>query len=403
MAKIADVQEVSRTLLIPYERNAKIHSEEQVEKIANSIKEFGFVSPCLIDRDYNIIAGHGRVMAAELLGLEKIPCVFIEGLSEEQRRAYILADNRLTELGDWDMEIVDLELNELNDLNFDISVTGFELEFEDEPKEIIEDEIPENVPTRCNLGDIWQLGDHRLLCGDCTDEKSIRALMGSVTADISITSPPYGMGNSAKIRDHYEPGKENRGSLYIEHDDDPDTWFDLMTASFAQMKRASVAQFINVQMLANNKRSLISWVFDNVESFVDVIVWDKTRSAPQMHKNVLNNQFEFVFIFSNVIGSRVIPFGQFHGNISNIIELSVGQNEFADIHRAVYPVELPAKIMGIASEAETVLDVFGGTGTTLIACEQLGRKCYMMELDPHYCDVIIERWEKFTGEKAVKL
>lgn len=135
MAKIAEVQEVSRTKLKPYERNAKKHSSEQVEKIARSIKEFGFLSPCLIDRDFNIIAGHGRVMAAETLGMETVPCVFVEGLTEEQRRAYILADNRLTELGGWDDELVEAELRALQEVGFDIDVTGFELNLDEGPED----------------------------------------------------------------------------------------------------------------------------------------------------------------------------------------------------------------------------------------------------------------------------
>lgn len=145
----------------------------------------------------------------------------------------------------------------------------------------------------------------------------------------------------------------------------------------------------------------MQFVFDNVDSLVDIIVWDKKKAPPQMQKNILNNQFEFIFIFSNDNNSRTVPFGNFHGNINNIIELSCGQNEYSEIHRAVYPVELPTNIMKIANNAETVLDVFGGTGTTLIACEQLDRRCYMCELDPHYCDVIINRWETLTGREAV--
>ena len=194
MAKIAEVQEVSRGLLKPYERNAKIHSEEQVKKIADSIKEFGFVNPVLIDRDYNIIAGHGRVMAAKKLEMESVPCVFVEGLTEAQRKAYILADNRLGELADWDMDLVNMELEALNDMDFDISLTGFEMpEIKVEDSEIIEDDAPEEVDTRCKIGDLWQMGGHRLICGDSTDITVIDRLMDGVKADMVFTDPPYGM------------------------------------------------------------------------------------------------------------------------------------------------------------------------------------------------------------------
>ena len=167
MAKIADVQEVAVTLLKPYEQNAKIHGKEQIKKIKDSIKEFGFLTPCLIDGDYNLIAGHGRVMAAKEVGMETVPCVFIEGLTEAQRRAYILADNRLGELGEWDMDIVNTELIALDDMDFDIELTGFEMP--EETPEIIEDDYDEDSTPeepRVQLGDLWQLGDHRLICGD---------------------------------------------------------------------------------------------------------------------------------------------------------------------------------------------------------------------------------------------
>ena len=404
MGKIAEVREVTLTKLVPYERNAKKHSLDQIEKIAAIIEEFGFVSPCLIDQDYNIIAGHGRVLAAEFLGLEKVPCVFIEGLTDEQRRAYILADNRLTELGDWDMELVDLELADLDAEGFDVSLTGFDWEavteintFDDEYEGTGREDID------IKAGDVFQLGEHRLMCGDSTDPDDVKILMDGALADIAVTSPPYGLGDTAKLRDHYVPGAETRKTLYRENDDATDEWADLIGASFRTMQGVTHAQFVNVQMLAGNKRDMIGWVADNVDTFCDVIIWDKGPGAPQMHDNVLNNRFEFVFVFSNDNNSRVIPFAQFHGNESNVIEITHGTNEFADIHGAVFPVELPAKIIRLAKNAQSVLDPFGGTGTTLIACEQLDRKCYMMELDPYYISVIIDRWEQFTGEKAVKL
>ena len=158
MGKIAKVQEVSLQKLKPYENNAKIHGAEQIRKLKSSIEEFGFLTPCLIDKDFNIIAGHGRVMAAKEIGMEKVPCVFIEGLSEAQRRAYTLADNRLGELGEWEMDLVMSELEELQSMDFDIELTGFELPEELEEVDVIEDEVPEEVERRCKSGDLWDLG-----------------------------------------------------------------------------------------------------------------------------------------------------------------------------------------------------------------------------------------------------
>ena len=183
MAKIDRVQEVSVDLLKPYENNAKVHSEEQVQKIADSIQEFGFISPCLIDKENRIIAGHGRVMAAKILGMKKVPCVYVEGLTDAQRRAYILADNRLTELGEWDQQMVSDELERLKDEGFDIDLTGFDVDdiiFED-----IEDFLPEpdpeelnNAEPRVHRGEVWRLGDHRLMCGDSTKAEDVRILAG---------------------------------------------------------------------------------------------------------------------------------------------------------------------------------------------------------------------------------
>ena len=158
MGKIADMQEVTLSKLKPYGNNAKIHGADQIEKIKDSIREFGFLTPCIIDKDYNIIAGHGRVMASKELGFEKVPCVFVDELTDEQRRAYILADNRLGELGEWDMELVNFELEQLDAEGFDISLTGFEFDIDEEETQIIEDDYTEDVETRCKLGDLWELG-----------------------------------------------------------------------------------------------------------------------------------------------------------------------------------------------------------------------------------------------------
>ena len=183
MAKTTEMVEVALSKLKPYERNAKKHPKEQVEKIKNSIIEFGFLSPCLIDKDNNIIAGHGRVMAAQELGIESVPCVYVEGLTEEQRRAYILADNRLTELGGWDDELLNIELEELSDAGFDVAISGFEwneignIDIVDD--EYIADESTfDKIEARVKPGDLWRLGRHRLKCGDSTSTQDVQELMG---------------------------------------------------------------------------------------------------------------------------------------------------------------------------------------------------------------------------------
>lgn len=391
--------------LHPYERNAKQHPPEQVEHIANSIREFGFRQPLVVDAENVVVIGHGRLLAAEKLGLDTVPVVRADDLSEAQIKALRLADNKTNESG-WDFTTLEAELDELS-AEFDMADFGFDEagETDETPQEAQEDDFDVDAPVeaKAKLGDIYQLGRHRLMCGDATSIGNIDKLMDGNIADIAITSPPYGESKSAKLRDHYVRGAQKRKSLYNDHEDNSDEWKDLIDGALNTMKAASNAQFINIQMLADNKRDLVRIIADHASELCDIIIWDKQNAAPQMQKNVLNNVFEFVFIFARENASRAIPYASWHGDKNNVIRLPVGTNEFADIHRAVFPVGFPAAIMDISNEAKTVLDVFGGTGTTLIAAEQLNRNCYMMELDPHYCDVIIARWEQFTGQKAVLL
>ncbi len=183
--------------LIPYINNAKIHTEDQITRIASSIREFGFLNPVLIDAQKNVIAGHGRIMAAKKLGMTEVPCVYVEGLTDAQRKAYILADNRLAEMADWDMDLVRGELEELQELGFDTELTGFDIDLEEEP-EVTEDEIPEEVESRAKDGDIWELGEHRVICGDSTDPEVLEKLMDGAKADLLLTDPPYNVNYSNK-------------------------------------------------------------------------------------------------------------------------------------------------------------------------------------------------------------
>ena len=388
--------------LTPDPNNAKEHPKWQVDQIVNSIERFGNLDPIGIWGDNNIIVeGHGRYEALKALGYTEAECIRLDWLTEEERKAYALAHNKLTMNSGFDIEALNLNLAEVGDI--DMSLFGFDKFDDTDVLTVQEDEAPDTPPARCERGQVWQLGEHRMMCGSSTDADDVKKLMADERADISLTSPPYGVANSSKIRSHYVRGKKTPKSFYNEHEDKKDEWQDLIESAFANMADVSDAQFINIQMLADNKLSLIDFIASHAENMCDIIVWDKCKAAPQMQKNVLNNEFEFVFIFSNDNSSRSIPFGDFHGSQSNILKIKTGANEYADIHRAVFPVELPFELMKIANNAKSVFDCFGGTGTTLIAAEQLGRKCFTMELDPHYCDVIIQRWENFTGKKAVLL
>ena len=378
MAKIADVQEVSLEKLRPYERNAKKHGAGQIEKLKASIIEFGFLTPCLIDSDYNLIAGHGRVMAAKELGILSVPCVFIEGLTEEQRRAYILADNRLGELGEWDMELVLDELAELDDLGFDIELTGFEMP--EELPEVIEDDFDESaIPDepRTKMGDLWQLGEHRLICGDSTDPAVIDRLMDGVKADMVFTDSPYGINI---VNDKGKVGADNIakcGNYNPVIGDD--------TTETAQQAYDIYSQLCDKLILWGG-----NYFLDFLPSSDGWLIWDKRGDSG----------------IRNTFADGEMAWCSFHTPVRIYHQLWNGMIREGEHEKRVHPTQKPIRMLSeilqdFSKENEVILDVFGGSGSTLIACEQLNRKCFMCELDPHYCDVIISRWETLTGREAV--
>ena len=352
----------------------------------------------MIDSNNVIVCGHTRYKAAKKIGLKSVPCIIADDLTEEQIKAFRLADNKTAEFAEWDFDLLSDEIGGIFDI--DMSDFGFSLGIEcDEQKEIVEDEPPEideDCETMCKSGDIWQLGEHRLMCGNSTDREQVERLMNGEKADICLTSPPYGMARTAHLRKHLEKGVTGRDgkSFYGEGKDNSAEWDNLLSEFFKIAKNITHSQFINIMLVADNKRQLIKFLNDNSNNLVDIIVWNKHTCPPQIQKNVLNNGYEFVFIFDSENNTRTIRYGNFKGNKSNYIETKKEQNQYADIHKAVFSVEFAATILNINELAKTVYEPFGGTGTTLIACEQLDRKCYMMELSEKYCDVIIQKGGK---------
>jgi len=379
MGEIKRIESIAVDKLIPYVNNAKKHTEEQVTKIASSIREFGFLSPVLIDKEFNIIAGHGRVMAAKKLDIKEVPCVFVEGLTDAQRKAYILADNRLGELADWDMDLVTSELEMLLDNDFDIDLTGFELPEEQEETEIKEDEVPEEVETRTKPGDLWQLGEHRLICGDSTDVTVIDRLMDGVKADCVFTDPPYQLdtqgGGILKSANSMKQIKQNGVDSF-----DP----------------SRLTMWSDTNIFCHNKPLIKAYIelAENNNMPYDLAFYKKKNTVPN-YKGHLMTDVEYIAIIGKQDPNKGLDKEMyskcFIGQKDNDNELSYSK-----------PVALCAKYIQLYSK-KTVLDLFGGSGSTLIACEQLNRKCYMAELSPEYVDVIIKRWENFTGQKAVLL
>lgn len=381
----------------PYEKNPR-KNDEAVKYVAESISQFGFKVPIVIDKDGIIVAGHTRYKAAKKLNLKEVPCIVADDLNEEQVKAFRLADNKVAEKAEWDFELLADELDNLFD--FDMTVFGFDEPVEDESVEVVEDdfEIAPPEEPKAKLGDIYQLGRHRLMCGDSTDKATVEKLMNGNKADIAFSSPPYNAGTTAT---ETAMGKTTKYNGNDDNKTEAD-YIDFLNSYIECAIEHCEYVFMNVQSISNNKIALIDVLYHNKDIYADTIVWDKIHGQPAMAENVMNSVFEYVHIFSEK-ANRAIGTIQFRGTVDNILHLqSQRKNEYSDIHNATFSVEFASHFIRNFAK-ESVLDQFGGTGTTLIACEQLNRTCYMMELEPKYIDVIIERWEQFTGEKAVLL
>lgn len=345
-----------------------------------------------------IVAGHTRYKAAKKLKLKEVPCIVADDLTEEQIKAFRLADNKVSEQSEWDFDLLAAELDDL--IDFDMTVFGFEEDVIEEEPEAKEDDFEAKLPEepKAKRGDIYQLGNHRLMCGDSTSITDVEMLMDGSGVDISFTSPPYNAGTTPT------EVKVNKTAKYEnDADDKSEEDYKQFLIDFTNNAMLhSEYTFVNIQSLSNNKIALIDYLYDLKDVYADTIIWDKMMSQPAMAENVLNSEFEYVHVFS-AKANRAIGTKQFRGTISNIVHLQKqNRNEFSKIHNATFPIEFASFFVKNFSN-ESVLDLFGGTGTTLIACEQLDRSCFMMEYDPKYVDVIIDRWEQFTGQKAVLL
>ena len=379
--------------LIPYARNTRTHSDEQVNQIVSSIKEFGFTNPVLIDKESMIIAGHGRVMAANKLKLSKVPTICLDHLTEAQKKAYIIADNRLALNAGWDEDMLKVELEELNDLEFDISLLGFEdKEIESllsEPTEGLTDEdavpdLPEEPTTK--LGDLWILGEHRLLCGDSTSIDDVDKLMDGQLADMLLTDPPYNVAyeGGSKIRDKIKNDKmeDNEFRQFLR---------DAFLSADMYMKRGAVFYIWHADLEAYNFRGAVNDVEWQVRQS---LIWNKANSA--FGRSDYHWKHE-PCLYGWKSGSSHL----WASDRKQVTVLDFARPSNSKLHPTMKPVDLLAyQLTNNTKGSDLVLDLFLGSGSTLIAAEKTNRKCYGMELDPKYCDVIIQRWEEFTGNKA---
>lgn len=391
---------------MPYANNSRTHSDEQVSQICASIKEFGFTNPIIIDDENTIIAGHGRVLAANKLKLKDVPCVQVTGWTDAQKKAYVIADNKLALNAGWDEELLSIELGALQELDFDLSLTGFSddelgdlIGLEDEEGLTDEDAVPEAPEQPVAMeGDIWKLGEHRVMCGDSTDAGSVALLMDGQKADMVFTDPPYGMsygGGRAEGRhslDKKTGGVKVKAHGMIKGD-------DLQGDALVNLVRESTLR------LSENKKEgspmYICFTWRTYAEFEDAInqageeikaciVWDK-KSIGLGNSNY-RPQHEFIFYTG----------GQWYGNKSQADVWQMSRGATGDyVHPTQKPVELiEGAINNSSKKGDIITDAFLGSGSTLIAAEKTNRKCYGMELDPKYVDVIIKRWQEYTGKQA---
>ena len=365
--------------LIPFINNSRTHSEEQVGQVAASIREFGFTNPILVDGDNGIIAGHGRLMAARKLGLESVPSIRLTHLSEAQKRAYVIADNKLALNAGWDEELLSLELGELQAIDFDLSLIGFS---EDELELLLveevegltdEDAVPELPETPTTVeGDVWVLGNHRLMCGDSTSIDAVNKLMDENKVDMLFTDPPYNVAFNGRSGKHDVIKNDDLS------DDDFSTFIDDVIQTIKTIDPPIYYIWCNWNFYG---------ILQNQLEYKTCVVWAKNVFGLG---NGYRHQHEFC-LFN----------GKIDGHIKNESDLWSIKKDSKYMHPTQKPVELSVRAFSNHIKQKNVLDLFGGSGSTLIGAEQTGRNSFVMELDPKYCDVIIKRWQEFTGKQAI--
>lgn len=421
-----EVFEMRAEDLTPYENNPRIN-DEAVEKVAASIKEFGFKVPIIIDRDGVIIAGHTRLKAAQVLGMETVPVIRADDLTPDQVKAFRLADNKVGEFSMWDFEALEAELAAVE---MDMSAFGFLAEDDGIEPDVVEDEYDPEPPEepKAKPGDIYQLGEHRLMCGDSTDPAAVAALMEGGTVKLLLTDPPYNVAVGTSKRP-----RSNHNNVQILNDNMHETAFiEFLTKALKNadaVMEPGAAWYIWYAGLHHIEfesavRNIDEWKLHEQLVWVKGhFVLGRNSDYQWMHepclygwKNGAPHYFTDSRAEETVIEDRGAKLSTLKkSELIDICEKLMGMNRettvlraekpnTADLHPTVKPQELLGRlIMNSTKQGWAVLDLFGGSGSTLIACQQLKRKCYMMELDPHYVDVIINRFQSFTGQVAVKL
>ncbi len=415
----ASAQLVERDIasLRPYARNARTHSKKQVKQIAASIERFGFTNPVLVSDDGEIIAGHGRFEAAKLLGLRKVPTLALSHLSDAERRAYVLADNKLALNAGWDREMLAIELQGLIDLDFNVELTGFSLAEVDlvldeagdgdpDGSDAPEDHVPEMAGTPVSLmGDVWLLGRHRLLCGDARRSDDLALLMQNERADMVFTDPPYNVkidGNVCGLG-----SVKHREFAMATGEMSEDQFVRFLTETLGNM--GIVMRDGAIAFVCMDWRHMGEMLAAGQSAFTELknlVVWNKTNGGMGAF---YRSKHELIFVFKQGSAEHTNSFGlgetgRYRTNVWDYAGInSIGANRSDELamHPTVKPVALIADaIRDCSRRGEIILDAFGGSGSTLIAAEKTGRSARLIEYDPIYCDIIVRRWEQLTGKRA---
>ena len=397
-----NIEYVDAKAITPYARNSRTHSDEQIAQVAASIKEFGWTNPILIDENNVIIAGHGRLMAAQRLGFELVPTIKLENLTEAQKRAYVIADNKLALNAGWDADMLAVEIEELLDQGFDLDLTGFD---GDEIDKILgdankvesgntdDDDVPETLEFAVSeIGDVFVMGRHRIVCGDSTDMSVIDKLMVADRADFIFTDPPWNVNYGAQ-KNH--PSWKPR-TILNDHMDDS-SWRDFCTGIATSLFAASKAGAPLYCVMSAQEWPVIDDALRTAGfHWSSTIIWAKDTLV--LSRKDYHTQYEPIWYGWNAAGSRLVAVeDRKQSDVWNMDRPSR-----SDLHPTTKPVELIERaIENSAVAGGIVLDLFGGSGSTLIAAEKTGRKARLAELDPKYVDVIVRRWQEFTGQDAV--
>ena len=384
-------------------KNPRLIKDDKFKKLVKSIQEFPQMlelRPIVVDENNIVLGGNMRLKACKEAGMKEVFIVKAENLTELQKDEFIVKDNVGFGEWDWDMLANEWDTEKLDewglDLPVDLSVTELEAEEDDFS-------VPDGgIETDIVLGDLFEIGEHRLLCGDSTCSDTVAKLMNGEKANLSFTSPPYNAGKSEMLSGNTHT-TDNKYNEYNDNQKQTD-YLDLLVGFTNNALIFSDYLICNIQSLAGNKIALIEYLNEYKNNFIDVAIWDKGHGAPAMAENVLTSSWEYMFfISSKENASRAIPNANFRGTVPNIYRGTPNRNnEFSNVHAATFPIDLPEWALQFTKEKNIVLDQFLGTGTTMVASHQLKRKCYGMELDPKYCQVIIDRMKKLDSSLVIK-